>query len=318
MDDMLTKALGATRESKAVEFKQAFDVNSQGDWYEVIKDIIALANSGGGVILFGVLNSGCPSGLDVAGVLSLDPADIANKITKYTGYDFSEFEISEQWKGPQRIAALAVMGVSIPIVFARPGTYDIGGGKQKCAFSAGQVYFRHGAKSEPGTTDDLRRAFDRSMTALRKEWLRGVKKVVAAPIGSRLIVPGQEVRESPSELASPIRLVDDPKAPAYRKIDPDITHPYRGKEFLKMLNDRFGGTVKITSHDLLCLRRLYHLEENPGFCHKPKFYAIQYSESLADWIVEQYARDEDFFEKARHVCYERRFEFRLVGQRTTK
>jgi hypothetical protein len=35
-----------------------------------------------------------------------------------------------------------VNGTANPIVFSKPGTYDIGGGKQKTAFSAGTVYFQ--------------------------------------------------------------------------------------------------------------------------------------------------------------------------------
>jgi hypothetical protein len=35
------KALSAKRESKSIEFKQQFDINSGGDWCEVIKDLVA-------------------------------------------------------------------------------------------------------------------------------------------------------------------------------------------------------------------------------------------------------------------------------------
>lgn len=43
MDDLIKRALIASRESKFIEFKEAFDVSSPRDWCELIKDIVALA-----------------------------------------------------------------------------------------------------------------------------------------------------------------------------------------------------------------------------------------------------------------------------------
>src|ERR1700745_3001494 len=41
----------AKRESKTVDFKTAFDPDRASDWCELIKDMVAVANSGGGTIL---------------------------------------------------------------------------------------------------------------------------------------------------------------------------------------------------------------------------------------------------------------------------
>lgn len=60
--DRLTAALSAKRESKTVDFKSSFDPESNGDWCELIKDFVAIANSGGGVILIGVADDGTASG----------------------------------------------------------------------------------------------------------------------------------------------------------------------------------------------------------------------------------------------------------------
>src|ERR1035438_5609863 len=44
-------------ESESVEYKSAFDSNSPADWAEIIKDLVALANSCGGAIIFGRAHS---------------------------------------------------------------------------------------------------------------------------------------------------------------------------------------------------------------------------------------------------------------------
>lgn len=60
-DNLLDRALSVTRESKFIEFKEALDVNSARDWCEIIKDIVALANTGGGMIVLGADNRGTPT-----------------------------------------------------------------------------------------------------------------------------------------------------------------------------------------------------------------------------------------------------------------
>src|SRR6516164_1713664 len=161
MDNIVKKALGASRESKRVEFKRGFDANTPGSWCELIKDIVAMANSGGGIIVFGLDSTGAPSGESIAEIESLDPADLTNKLVKYIGVPNFEIETLGLRKRRKKLFALIISGTPFPHVFEQPGTYDIGSGKQKSAFGLGTVYFRHGAKSEPGTTDDLKASMER-------------------------------------------------------------------------------------------------------------------------------------------------------------
>lgn len=312
MNDFIKKALNAKRESKSVEFKESFDVASQGEWLEIIKDIVAIANSGGGAILIGVDNHGKTTGFDVEPILKFDSADITNKVHKYTGMQFSEFEVLEENKDGQKVAALSIQGVSIPIVFTKPGTYDIGGGKQKTAFGIGTIYFRHGAKSDPGNTEDIRKAIDRQLASIRKDWIRGVRKVVAAPRGSKIVVASEEVKESNSPNAKLIRIVDDPNVPAYRKIDFDLSHPHRMKELLRKLNEESNSNEVVTSYHIQCLRRLHKLDANTDFCHKPVFGSMQYSESLIDWIIERMRKNSHFLQETRTECHARRYELKLT------
>jgi hypothetical protein len=58
--DPITQALAATRETRSIEFKSSFDPDSTGDWCELLKDVMAFANSGGGLILVGAGLRGAP------------------------------------------------------------------------------------------------------------------------------------------------------------------------------------------------------------------------------------------------------------------
>jgi hypothetical protein len=213
MPDLISKALAATSESKYIEFKQSFDPSSQANWCEVVKDIVAIANSGGGMMIFGLTSSGKPSGESVEGIRNADPADIANKIAKYTGPVDLEFEIRQLEKKGSALIGLIIQGVAYPLVFQKPGTYESEPGKQKTAFGVGTVYFRHGAKSEPANTEDLRKAIDRRVIQVRKAWMSGVRKVVHSPPGSRILAaaPPRGIT-SVAQVATTVRVVNDPKA----------------------------------------------------------------------------------------------------------
>lgn len=195
-DERLFTALARTSETDEVDFKSSFDAGALRDWLELIKDIAAFANSGGGYILVGLNDDGSPSGADISALLAVDPADVGNRIHKYTGQHFSGVEFLECQKSGHEICAIRVLPVRIPIAFTRVGEFELPDSKKKTVFAHGTVYFRHGAKSEPGTSEDLRSFLERELERTRKSWLDGIAKVVEAPAGSRFaILPPEGARE---------------------------------------------------------------------------------------------------------------------------
>jgi hypothetical protein len=215
MSELVKKALKAKRESKRIEFKRGFDASSPADWCELIKDIVAIANSGGGIIVFGLDSMGAPTGESVEQISPEDPADIANKLAKYIGAPAFEFECVELKKQRHELHALVISRAAIPHVFQKPGTYEIGGGKQKSAFGVGTIYFRHGAKSEPGYSEDIRAIIEYEVDAIRKAWISGVRHVVQAPAGSEVVVvekSNQRIGTTRSRPAAQVRTTNDPDA----------------------------------------------------------------------------------------------------------
>jgi len=245
---------------------------------------------------------------DVSAILALDPAMIADQIYKYTGVHFAEVDVESQVKAGGKIAVIAIDAVSIPIVFTKPGTYKVDEKTQKTAFSAGTVYFRHGAKSEPGNTEDLRASIERQLEGIRKSWLKGVKKVVEAPPGSRVLTfpAALEIRESVSPDAKAIRIVDDPDAPAYHKLDYESTHPYRQKDVIEKVNKKLRKRGKINQYDIRCVKQIYEIDKKESLYHWNKFaYSPQYSEKFVAWLVAEFQKDKEFFRKTRATVYEK-------------
>jgi hypothetical protein len=284
-------------ESTSVDYKASFDATAAADWLEVAKDIVALANSGGGAIIFGIADDGTASAFDCAALNALDPATVTDKIFRYTGQQFRAFTFLKAVRKGRPLFAIAVERTSVPIAFSKPGTYDVGGGKQKTAFSAGTVYFRHGAKSEPGNSDDLREFVEYRIEEMRKAWFEGIVKVVEAPAGAhvQVIVPDQAV-----PARGDMRLVNDPTAPAYRPFSVDETHPFRQKEVVEEFHRLTGGTKKIIAYNIQCVRQTHRIDDNPTFCYKQKHASALYSRAFVDWIVRSYHDNPDFFENAKH------------------
>jgi hypothetical protein len=289
------RAESAKRESKSLDFKERFDPSVKSEWPELIKDFVAMANSGGGIIVVGVRNNGEATGEDLSAVLALDPATIADKIASYTGEHFADFEVTEATRNKQRIAVIRVGAAhGAPIAFTRVGTYVTAGQEQqKVAFSKGTVYFRHGAKSEPGTRNDLRAFLERRLEEIRAQWLGGIRQVVESPEGSQVALV--EAIDEQAGVPTQIRLTTDPGAVVYGKLAPDQTHPFRQKELIQEVNKRLGGETKVNAHDILSVRRIAGITEDrhPEFTHQPRWGSPQYGPDFADWLVEEYKRDSD-------------------------
>jgi predicted HTH transcriptional regulator len=78
--DILIKVEETENENAELDFKAAFDPTASQDWCELIKDVVAMANSGGGIVVFGVNDDGTPASGNLQPIQSLDPATFVDKI----------------------------------------------------------------------------------------------------------------------------------------------------------------------------------------------------------------------------------------------
>lgn len=296
MSPPIDVALTLSDEQDWLDFKREFDPTSAAEWCELVKDIVAIANSGGGFIVFGVSDDGSSSGHDVRAALELDTATIADKVRRYTGARGITCAIHRRLRAGTEVAVLEIEAVRWPLVFTSVGSYELPDKKQGRAFSVGQVYFRHGTKSEPGASEDLRQFVDREVSRQREEWLGNVRKVVEAPAGSVVSVtpatPLEVVRDGD---AIPARLVHAADAAPVPWRSPDITHPFRQKEVVAEINNRLDGRGHVNGFDIQLVRRHFKSEDDPNLVYKPKFGTFQYSPAFVDWLVKEFERDQSFF-----------------------
>jgi hypothetical protein len=295
----LDRALSLNAETADVDFKSAFNPSDRGEFLEVIKDVLAMANSGGGIILFGLSNDGKPSGAEMKGISALDPAEVTDLIYKYTDCQFQHFELRRVHKKGSEIWAIVVRPAPTPVVFSQTGNYAVASGKQKNAFVGGSIYFRHGAKSEPGNSEDLRQFIERRLKAIRHEWLDGISKIVEAPSGSvvHVMPPG-----AVSAVGAPVRLTTSRTAPSLPVGAIDQGWPHRQKEVVAAVNEALSGKKVINAAHVLNVRRAHNIETNGEFCYTQNHVSPKYSQAFVDWIVDEFNADIEFFEKAKAVA----------------
>ncbi|MFN8159745.1 MAG: putative DNA binding domain-containing protein [Solirubrobacterales bacterium] len=299
----LERARTAKRESRYLDFKEEFDPSSSASWCELVKDLAAIANSGGGVIVIGVRNNGRPSRANLSPILDLDPAKITDQVFRFTSEHFSGFEIGEVKRGRAKAALIIIDPIEIPLVFSKPGTYPIADNKQKTAFSRGTLYVRHGAKSEPALTSDLARIVERHREEVRATLLRDLRRVVEASAGEEVALL-RRARVDETGKPMTIQVTTDPGAPVYGRLSPDQTHPYRQTEAVAKVNERLAGT-QINQFNVQSVRAVHDLNEKsaPDFVHQPKFGSRQYSDAFVEWLVDQIEADASFLEDARRRYY---------------
>lgn len=297
----LNEALSAVSEESDLDFKVEFDPKNPHDFAELTKDLVAMANSQGGTVLIGITDSGdaAPPGKPLP--VDLDPAEVADKISAATGCNPPELRVIPcRHPAGFDVLAIEVDPVSVPLVFERDGNYTQNN-QTRSAYRKGSLYFRHGAKSEPASNDDIRAVCKRAEAAGRAELKADLRLVMEADPGSKVTVvaPGGTATPPPdsSPSSSAIRLVDDPAAPVIQHLSPDQTHPYRQKELVAELCR--ATSQRVTGHDIQVLRRLYAIDSDPNFSHKSKYGTRQYSTAFCDWIAGKCGADPEFLSKSR-------------------
>jgi len=154
----------------------------------------------------------------------------------------------------------------------------------------GTVYFRHGAKSETGTSEDLRKFMEQRMREMQDQLMKGLRKVAVSPRGSHLeVVTAKGIIATGTPTgggnAVPVRITNDPHAQNAVLLDKSELFPYRQKDVLAKLKDRLTAQQMPNLYDLRAINRVYNIADDDRLSWKPQFFARQYSDAFVDWIV---------------------------------
>jgi len=155
-DDKIEQLLRQGYESPDLDYKETFD-NSDEHWMKLAKDVFAMANHGGGYIVFGVPDGNfIPAGMDTN--FHIDSSVWSQKFNNWSTVRiellYKEYvkDINGQMRKFPILYISGVMGT-----FALPkmnGVFTLRSGEQKAAFTNGVAYTRVNDSSVPAQGED--------------------------------------------------------------------------------------------------------------------------------------------------------------------
>lgn len=227
-----------TPEGKGQDYKSAFDVADPSAKLKLVKDLVAMANSGGGIIFVGRSETQTP-GVDPSLTEDLDSARMADYADKYVAP--ASLDLShgiEELDNGNVVINLQVEEANYPMVMSRQGTWSgFEPKKDKPLFHKGDIWVRHSSKTEKASHEDIRHWIDSAVQAEREKIMGRLTTYVNLPEGTSL----QVVSPSGMSIDSPQALIES--VIERRKLDPshllggdDLLWIFRQREALQLEN----------------------------------------------------------------------------------
>lgn len=217
---------------EAIDYEEKSQFSgSKKEQLELVKSIVSFANTSGGKII--LHNSTCdPRNLDSAKLDDLVNKYIAPQIQNITSQQLenSDWQINVSSSKDK------------PHIFITEAGCQDENGTYKSLFYNGQVYARHGSKTEPAN-DDIRMMIQETVG----DWLT---KIAGA-------IQNLSLQFSAQGDSLPIRLSDDSNALAMRISDPNIDYPYTATTLSKAIGKNRNWVPKIAQEQGLKDNRIY-------------------------------------------------------------
>lgn len=148
-DDKLRELVAQGQESDCLEYVAACNLDERRDVVELASEIGALTARGGYLVL-GLDDGGRPSGrMDARMAARFDDATVRDKLARYLP-DVDLHVGKHEDSGGYTVVMAVMPHPDGAVVFAADGAFEHRG-KQTVAFRKGELFVRHGSKSERPT-----------------------------------------------------------------------------------------------------------------------------------------------------------------------
>lgn len=173
--EKFAEVLAEGSESEAVEWKARGDLNDREVLVDLAAEVAAMQlRPDGGYVVLGLADDGKLVGLGDAEVRRLDPAAIGDKLRRYltqTDVLAAVHEVEDDAGDLKRVALLYVHPSRDALaIFEADGTYTGPNGRERARFRKGEVFARHGTKSERWSQSDIGQVRERIRSQERERW----------------------------------------------------------------------------------------------------------------------------------------------------
>jgi hypothetical protein len=266
------------------------------EWGKLIRDVAAIANSGGGCLDLPAASSVCSIG-------DLGVKKIVAHLAQYTVSTFDDLQLVKSKRRTPDLWKLEVGPAEYPIGF-KQSLEDASAetSMSEGPFGADAFYFWHDGKSTLATSADFQAFLERRLKDARQQWSKQIGRVLSRPLRPLRRKRRAQPRAKHSAGASsnnlqPVRIVNDANAPVLQPQHVDQLYPWRQKDIVADINRRLGRRA-VTTYDLQAVRRQHRLDESPDFVFHLPGAGRRYSPAAAEWMLSQYATNPEFFHQA--------------------
>jgi Predicted transcriptional regulator containing an HTH domain and an uncharacterized domain shared with the mammalian protein Schlafen len=179
-------------EDGANDLKLTIDPEDPRAMLELIKDIVALANSGGGTLEIGSSETNNP-GIDATLVSELDSAKIMSKVNRYIAPEKVSIghRVAKLETGKYLVYLTVGSRGKYPYVFGKDGQYKKNG-QTRNVFREGDIYVRRGSQSIRASYSDIVKIIDEAEERGRQSFVEqlheAMKNLARLPEGSMPII----------------------------------------------------------------------------------------------------------------------------------
>jgi len=161
--EKIEKILSLGHEKNCLDYKEKFDFCSKNalkkSKIDLLCDIISMANGGGGYIIIGVnedKNTGKFKmvGVNEDNIKKITQENIQSWLEKYA-IKTVDFALKVNEINKKNTIAIFVNGSLLPVPFRVDGQYKESNGNEITKFRSGEIFVRHGSKSERANYADI-------------------------------------------------------------------------------------------------------------------------------------------------------------------
>ena len=231
-------------ETPILDCKVTFDHQSGQAKLELIRDLVAIANTGGGKIVIGhdeVADVGVAQDI----VTALDSANVAEWLANHAS--LAPVHVSHETRplSPGKfVHTLTISGAEYPIVISKRGLWKGADNKKdRPTFQPGDIFIRHSTRTEKANYEDLRRWILRAKEAERASIIDRLSTFVNLPEGAAL----QLVSQAGQPIDTPGHLLHN----AIRRRERDPNHLLSPHDLLWLFQLRQSSTYDEPSLSIL-------------------------------------------------------------------
>ena len=194
LEDFTEYLVNFNEETELVDFKSAFE-NTDKEWLEITKDILAFTNTHGGYLIFGVKNAtfeivGLPQEQQT---LLIDANKFMQKINKNIEPPITRIRCKQFKKDTKDLVAIFIPpSHDRTHLISKDASFNHISGKPQIVLHQGTSYVRRSAGNHLMDCRDIDDIVDRRMDYFKHSLLEKITKVVEAPKESDIFVLSED------------------------------------------------------------------------------------------------------------------------------